>query len=78
MSAAPPTTRRKPVAKKKKHSEEQSTIYARIPASLKQLFESIAEAHGRKLNSELVYALRDWCERHKGDVPPAVAPQEGK
>jgi hypothetical protein len=53
-----------------KKDEPKATLYVKIPASLKTLFERIADAHGRKLNAEIVYALEAYCEEHKADLPP--------
>jgi hypothetical protein len=68
MSAAPVFTDRKRMPKK---PEKKVPLYAKIPESLRQLFGQIAEAHGRKINAELVVAIRAHCEKYRGDVPPS-------
>jgi len=53
------------VAKKK---EPKATIYVEVPASLKARFERIAEAHGRKLNAEMFYALTAYCDQQEAEL----------
>ena len=49
-------------------SEKQPTtsITIRVPAEIAAILRWLAEQHDRSLNGEIVRALREYAERHKG------------
>jgi hypothetical protein len=50
-------------------SEKQATISItiRIPAEIAALVRRLATQHDRSLNGEIVRALREYTEKHKGE-----------
>lgn len=50
-------------------SQKQPTISitVRIPAEIAELLRRLATLHDRSLNGEIVRALREYAEKHKGE-----------
>ena len=50
-------------------SEERppTSITIRIPAEIAEMLRRLAKQHDRSLNGEIVRALREYAERHKGE-----------
>ena len=50
-------------------SEKQATtsITIRIPLEIAELVRRLARQHDRSLNGEIVRALREYTEQHKGE-----------
>ena len=44
-----------------------TSITIRIPAEIAELLRRLAKQHDRSLNGEIVRALREYAERHKGE-----------
>lgn len=63
MKTAPLTSQQ--IMGKKKKGEPKATLYVEIPLSLKERFQRIADAHGRKQNAEIIYALEAYCKQHE-------------
>jgi predicted transcriptional regulator len=49
-------------------SEKPSTtsITIRIPAEIAEMLRQLAKQHDRSLNGEIVRALREYAEKHRG------------
>ena len=50
-------------------SEKPSTtsITIRIPAEIAEKLRELAKQHDRSLNGEIVRALREYAEKHRGE-----------
>jgi predicted transcriptional regulator len=50
-------------------SEKQpsTNITIRVPADVAELLRRLAKQHDRSLNREIVRALREYAERHRGE-----------
>jgi predicted transcriptional regulator len=50
-------------------SEKQPTtsISIRVPAEIAEMLRRLATQHDRSLNGEIVRALREYTEKHKGE-----------
>ena len=50
-------------------SEKQPTtsVTIRIPAEIAALLRQLAARHDRSLNGEIVRALREYAEKHRGE-----------
>lgn len=67
-----PEPRSKPLVRKLRTVKPQQPkvpLYVKIRVSLRQRFEAIAEAHGRKLNAEIERALEAYCDQYAADLP---------
>jgi predicted transcriptional regulator len=45
-----------------------TSITMRIPAEMAELLRQLAKQHDRSLNGEMVRALREYVQRHKGET----------
>ncbi len=50
-------------------SEKQpsTSITIRIPTEIAEMLRRLAKQHDRSLNGEIVRALREYADRHKGE-----------
>jgi predicted transcriptional regulator len=46
------------------------SITIRIPAEIAEQMRRLAKTHDRSLNGEIVRALREYAEKHKGEQQP--------
>ncbi len=44
-----------------------TSITIRIPAEIAELLRTLAKQHDRSLNGEIVRALREYAEKHRGE-----------
>jgi hypothetical protein len=44
-----------------------ANLTIRIPAEIMELLRTLAKQHDRSLNGEIVRALREYTEKHKGE-----------
>jgi predicted transcriptional regulator len=44
-----------------------TSITIRIPAEIAELLRRLAREHDRSLNGEIVRALREYTEKHRGE-----------
>ncbi len=51
-------------------SDRQPTasITIRIPAEIAEMLRTLAKQHDRSLNGEIVRALREYAEKHRGET----------
>jgi predicted transcriptional regulator len=50
-------------------SEKQpsTSITIRVPTEVAEILRRLAKQHDRSMNGEIVRALREYAERHKGE-----------
>jgi hypothetical protein len=46
--------------------QDETKLTIRIPAAIAEQMRRLAKQHDRSLNGEIVRALREYAERHKG------------
>jgi hypothetical protein len=53
-------------------SEKQPIIHLtiRIPTAIAEMLRQLATQHDRSLNGEIVRALREYADKHKGEKEP--------
>lgn len=66
MTPAPPPMRGKHLGKKK--PEPKATLYVELPVSLKDRFDAIAAAHGRKLAAEAAIMVERYCKEEEAKL----------
>jgi hypothetical protein len=47
-------------------AQDETKLTIRIPAAIAEQMRRLAKQHDRSLNGEIVRALREYAERHKG------------
>jgi predicted transcriptional regulator len=47
-----------------------TNITIRIPAEIAEMLRRLAKQHDRSLNGEIIRALREYTDKHKGEKQP--------